>query len=116
MLTVTNCAEILRTPEPAKPPVASEKGTNSHLVVYEVLSHLRLMLDEDNPYRLYGSFVRPYVGEAVDSFFDYLASNNNKFSANLSRPYYGKFCSIVQSSGTGKSRLLTEVRLISVSS
>ena len=60
--------------------------------------------------RLYGSFVRPYIGEAVDGFFDYLTSNNEEFSQKLSSPYYGKFCSIVQSSGSGKSRLLTEVR------
>jgi hypothetical protein len=116
MLTVANCTDILRTPEPAKPPVTPEKGAKRSSLVYKVPSHFGLMEGEDNPFRLYDSFVRPYVGEAVDNFFDYLASNNNKFSARLSRSYYGKFCSIVQSSGTGKSRLLTEVRLMSVSS
>ncbi|KAG1769559.1 hypothetical protein EV702DRAFT_696936 [Suillus placidus] len=31
-------------------------------------------------------------------------------ASGLDRPYYAKFCSIVQSSGTGKSRLMTELR------
>ncbi|KAG2341865.1 hypothetical protein BDR05DRAFT_964934, partial [Suillus weaverae] len=61
---------------------------------------------------LYHSFVRPYVGEAVDGFYDYLEKNDKKFkgSGRSWRPYYAKFCSIVQSSGTGKSRLMTELR------
>ena len=79
-----------------------------------VSSHVGSILDKVKDDRLYGSFVRPYIGEAVDSFFDYLTSNNKKFSQRLSRPYYGKFCSIVQSSGSGKSRLLTEVSLMSM--
>ncbi|KAG1831604.1 hypothetical protein EV424DRAFT_160503 [Suillus variegatus] len=33
-----------------------------------------------------------------------------KFTSGIHRPYYAKFCSIVQSSGTGKSRLMTELR------
>ncbi|KAG2082417.1 hypothetical protein BD769DRAFT_1727130 [Suillus cothurnatus] len=38
-------------------------------------------------------------------------SNNEKFRGHgLERPYYAKFCSIVQSSGTGKSRLMTELQ------
>jgi hypothetical protein len=82
-------------------------------VVSTVSSHVGSILDKVKDDRLYGSFVRPYIGEAVDSFFDYLTSNNKKFS-EASRPYYGKFCSIVQSSGSGKSRLLTEVSLMSV--
>jgi hypothetical protein len=82
-------------------------------VVSRVLSDICWVLDTAEGNRLYGSFVRPYVGEAVDGFFDYLVSNNKKFSQS-SRPYYGKYCLIVQSSGTGKSRLLTEVRLMPV--
>lgn len=69
-------------------------------------------LDKSKVNKFHESFRRPYVGEAVEGFFEYLASNNKKFSEKSSRPYYGKFCSIVQSSGTGKSRLLTEVRLV----
>jgi hypothetical protein len=73
------------------------------------------VLDEDQPAFLYESFVRPYVGKAVDGFYQYLKSNNEKFRGRgLERPYYAKFCSIVQSSGTGKSRLMTEVSLITV--
>ncbi|KAG0700650.1 hypothetical protein DFH29DRAFT_930758 [Suillus ampliporus] len=67
--------------------------------------------DEDRPDFLYDSFVRPYVGNAVDGFYEYLKTNNNKFrGGGLTRSYYAKFCSIVQSSGTGKSRLMTELR------
>jgi len=61
---------------------------------------------------LSGSFDRPYVGGAVNCFFDYLSYYNKEFS-HTDRPYYGKFCSIVQSPGTGKSRVLTEVRFVS---
>ncbi|KAG2339329.1 hypothetical protein BDR05DRAFT_624804 [Suillus weaverae] len=68
---------------------------------------------EDQPDFLYESFVRPYIGKAVDGFYEYLENNNMKFKGSgLERPYYAKFCSIVQSSGTGKSRLMTEVRII----
>ncbi|KAG2344166.1 hypothetical protein BDR05DRAFT_195947 [Suillus weaverae] len=60
---------------------------------------------------LYDSFVRPYIGEAVDGFYEYLKNNHTKFKGGgRLRPYYAKFCSIVQSSGTGKSRLMTELR------
>jgi len=94
-------------------PRTRHKVRNADPVVSRVLSDVCWILGIAKDDRLYGSFVRPYVGEAVDGFFDYLTSNNKKFSES-SRPYYGKFCSIVQSSGTGKSRLLTEVRIISV--
>ncbi|KAH7903157.1 hypothetical protein BJ138DRAFT_1168488 [Hygrophoropsis aurantiaca] len=57
--------------------------------------------------QLNNSFVQPYVGGAVDGFFEYLKANNKLFN---SRPCYAKSCSIVQSSGTGKSRLLVELR------
>ncbi|KAG2099584.1 uncharacterized protein F5147DRAFT_814009 [Suillus discolor] len=60
---------------------------------------------------LYDSFVRPYVGKAVDGFYEYLKKSNMKFrGGGMHRPYYAKFCSIVQSSGTGKSRLMIELR------
>jgi ABC-type lipoprotein export system ATPase subunit len=49
----------------------------------------------------------------VDSFYEYLKNNNVKFKGDgLERPYYAKFCLIVQSSGTGKSRLMTEVSVL----
>ncbi|KAG1799086.1 hypothetical protein EV424DRAFT_1559508 [Suillus variegatus] len=52
---------------------------------------------------------RPYVGKAVDGFYEYLKNNNMEFRGPHG-PYYAKFCSIVQSSGTGKSRLMIELR------
>ncbi|KAH7905770.1 hypothetical protein BJ138DRAFT_1130306 [Hygrophoropsis aurantiaca] len=59
---------------------------------------------------LHKSFNRPYHGAAVDGFYEYLTKCNKMFSANNPSAYYAKFCSIVQSSGTGKSRLMTELR------
>ncbi|KAG8217213.1 hypothetical protein J3R82DRAFT_5298, partial [Butyriboletus roseoflavus] len=53
-----------------------------------------------------------YRGAAVDGFYEYLMHNEKLFKKNEVAPgpgYYAKFCSIVQSSGTGKSRVLTEV-------
>ncbi|KAG1762739.1 hypothetical protein EV702DRAFT_1206236 [Suillus placidus] len=74
-------------------------------------SPARSARDEDRPDFPYDPFVRPYIGKAVDGFYEYLKTNNMKFKGNgLERPYYAKFCSIVQSSGTGKSRLMTELR------
>ena len=82
-------------------------------MVSRVLSHVCRILNEDANDIHYGSFIRPYVGNAVDGFYEYLKTNNQKFSGSaLERPYYAKFCSIVQSSGTGKSRLMTEVRFM----
>ena len=64
---------------------------------------------------LYQAFVQDYHGRAVDGFYEYLRENNEKFSTENPGKYYGKFCSIVQSSGTGKSRLLIEVITMSFS-
>ncbi|KAI6042694.1 hypothetical protein EDC04DRAFT_912265 [Pisolithus marmoratus] len=62
---------------------------------------------------LYKAFTSPYHGKAADAFYEYLERNNAKFSyiplQGGPPQYYGKFCSIVQSSGTGKSRLLLEL-------
>ncbi|KAH7928223.1 hypothetical protein BV22DRAFT_216556 [Leucogyrophana mollusca] len=59
---------------------------------------------------LHKSFIRPFLGAAVDGLYEYLTNNNTKFSNPDSNPHYAKFCSIVQSSGTGKSRLVIELR------
>ncbi|KAF9244221.1 hypothetical protein BU15DRAFT_59546 [Melanogaster broomeanus] len=47
-----------------------------------------------------------YRGSALDAFVEYLENNQRKFEQSK---YYGKFCSIVQSSGTGKTRLMLEL-------
>ena len=52
------------------------------------------------------SFKGEYRGAAVDGLHEYLTHNEKSFREGR---YYAKFCSIVQSSGTGKSRMLTEV-------
>ncbi|KAG1801836.1 hypothetical protein EV424DRAFT_1559220 [Suillus variegatus] len=70
---------------------------------------VRSLQVEDRSDFLYDSFVRPYVGKAVDGFYEYLKNNNMEFRGPRG-PYYAKFCSIVQSSGTGKSRLMIELR------
>ncbi|KAG2114169.1 uncharacterized protein F5147DRAFT_678222 [Suillus discolor] len=66
-------------------------------------------LPQDTDEILYDSFSSPYIGRAADSFYEYLTNNNIDFRTS-SKSYYGKFCSIVQSSGTGKSRLILELR------
>ncbi|KAI6115032.1 hypothetical protein EDD17DRAFT_1827054 [Pisolithus thermaeus] len=77
----------------------------------------RLITEADQPavtdYALYKAFTSPYHGQAVDAFLKYLEHNNKEFHYRIEgnpSNYYGKFCSIVQSSGTGKSRLLFELR------
>ncbi|KAI6042757.1 hypothetical protein EDC04DRAFT_881013 [Pisolithus marmoratus] len=58
------------------------------------------------------AFTSPYYGKAVDGFCEYLEHNNKMFSYGIHGgppKYYAKLCSIVQSSGTGKSRLLVEL-------
>lgn len=66
-------------------------------------------LPRDTDEILYDSFSSPYIGLAAISFYEYLKNNNIEFRTS-SKSYYGKFCSIVQSSGTGKSRLILELR------
>ena len=62
------------------------------------------------------AFTQNYHGKAIDGIIEYLEKNNRLFSdSNLSKRYYGKFCSIVQSSGTGKSRLMIEVIPVNLS-
>ncbi|KAG1784931.1 uncharacterized protein HD556DRAFT_1451244 [Suillus plorans] len=66
-------------------------------------------LPRDTDEILYDSFSSPYIGLAAGGFYEYLKNNNIEFRTS-SKSYYGKFCSIVQSSGTGKSRLILELR------
>ncbi|KAG1894748.1 uncharacterized protein F5891DRAFT_1061388 [Suillus fuscotomentosus] len=74
-----------------------------------IASEVSCILVEDRSDFIYDLFVRPYVGKAVDGFYEYLKNNNMEFRGPRG-PYYAKFCSIVQSSGTGKSRLMIELR------
>jgi hypothetical protein len=113
-LMVTGNAEILRLPDtgsPIRPTLAQGQAFIICYLQFYLTSNDILAKDESE--FLYDSFVRPYIGEAVDGFYDYLKKNHLKFmGSGRSRPYYAKFCSIVQSSGTGKSRLMTEVGII----
>ncbi|KAH7890575.1 hypothetical protein F5I97DRAFT_1836558 [Phlebopus sp. FC_14] len=54
------------------------------------------------------SFIARYEGDAPNGFYEYLTRNNAEFHRS-SMKYYAKFCSIVQSSGTGKSRLMMQM-------
>ncbi|KAI6042758.1 hypothetical protein EDC04DRAFT_2891606 [Pisolithus marmoratus] len=57
-------------------------------------------------------YTSAYYGKAVDGFCEYLEHNNKMFTYGPHGgppKYYAKLCSIVQSSGTGKSRLLVEL-------
>ncbi|KAI6042392.1 hypothetical protein EDC04DRAFT_2892069 [Pisolithus marmoratus] len=78
----------------------------------EILQAYRPFTAEEDV--LYKAFTSPYHGKAADAFCEYLERNNAEFPYIPLRggphKYYGKFCSIVQSSGTGKSRLLFELR------
>ncbi|KAI6120838.1 hypothetical protein EV401DRAFT_1388153 [Pisolithus croceorrhizus] len=67
---------------------------------------------------LHRALIASYDRKAVDGFYEYLKSSSKTFapvSDGGPLKYYAKFCSVVQSSGTGKSRLLYEVRLSSCS-
>ncbi|KAI9462598.1 hypothetical protein HD554DRAFT_2330393 [Boletus coccyginus] len=59
--------------------------------------------------KLSGSFGAEYRGAAADGFYEYLTHNEKLFKTVNNPRFYAKFCSIVQSSGTGKSRMLTEL-------
>ncbi|KAH7906207.1 hypothetical protein BJ138DRAFT_659186 [Hygrophoropsis aurantiaca] len=67
----------------------------------------RQSLDDGMVLRLSKSFIRPYIGAAADGFFEYLKENSRRLAAHF---FYSGFCSVVQSSGTGKSRLMLELR------
>ncbi|KAI9464849.1 hypothetical protein HD554DRAFT_2315779 [Boletus coccyginus] len=64
---------------------------------------------EDLYQKLSGSFGAKYRGAAADGFYEYLTHNEKLFKTVNNPRFYAKFCSIVQSSGTGKSRMLTEL-------
>ena len=49
-----------------------------------------------------------YEGSSVKAFIHYLTFNDIAYRLS-DMAYYGRFCSITQSSGTGKTRLLLEV-------
>ncbi|KAB5592444.1 hypothetical protein CTheo_4091 [Ceratobasidium theobromae] len=70
--------------------------------------------DDHIMWALEDSFERKYVGAAVSGLYEYLENNNRLFedacARETAKKYYGRFCSIVQSSGTGKSRAMIELR------
>ncbi|KAF8545590.1 hypothetical protein OG21DRAFT_1528386 [Imleria badia] len=55
-----------------------------------------------------------YQGYAVNAFHAYLKRNNKAFHKTARQQYYGKFCSIVQSSGTRKTCLMLEATVFKV--
>ncbi|KAG8691239.1 hypothetical protein FRC08_010225 [Ceratobasidium sp. 394] len=63
----------------------------------------------DNEASLATAFEGEYVPGAEVAFCEYLERCNEAFKNSL-ESYYAKFCSIVQSSGTGKSRMLIELK------
>jgi len=54
---------------------------------------------------LYGKWRAKFIGASVDILRNLVLNEEIEFSPN----YYGKTMSIIQSSGTGKSRLLDEI-------
>ncbi|KAG1840980.1 hypothetical protein C8R48DRAFT_739736, partial [Suillus tomentosus] len=89
-------------------PPASVAGNAEIFQIPQASDPVRPSQDKHRSDFLYDSFVRPYVGKAVDGFYEYLKNNDMKFTGGMHRPYYAKFCLIVQSSGT---RLMTEVNV-----
>ena len=64
------------------------------------------------PLELNAAYSRPFIGNTATNFVDSLLNTGDDVRHdNLS--IYARAISILQSSGTGKSRLLTEVRLYS---
>ena len=92
------------------PHVETEYGTSSFSVGSPLTTRCLLGTNISAPPWLKDAFALTYYGTAVDGFYDYLTKNEHKFQFQEPDSYYAKFCSIVQSSGTGKSRLVTEVR------
>ena len=76
-----------------------------------VLSVLLHLLDLHQ--RLSRAFEAHYRGAAVEGFYEYLTHNEKLFKIADNPKYYAKLCSIVQGSGTGKSRMLAEVKDVS---
>jgi hypothetical protein len=61
---------------------------------------------EEQAYRLDHMFLQPYRGEDVDNFGAALVTYNEMYDP---KRYFGRCISIIQSSGTGKSRLVKEL-------
>ncbi|KAG9094122.1 hypothetical protein FRC06_011141 [Ceratobasidium sp. 370] len=63
----------------------------------------------DDDASLATAFESKYVRGAENTLYEYLERCNKAFKASP-QSHYAKFCSIVQSSGTGKSRTLIELK------
>ena len=59
------------------------------------------------------AYSTPFLGNTAAEFVDSLLKTGDDIRHD-SLPIYARAISILQSSGTGKSRLLTEVRLYSI--
>ena len=66
------------------------------------------------PLELDAAYSIPFVGNTATDFVDSLHKTNNDIRHDK-LPIYARAISILQSSGMGKSRLLTEVCLYSIS-
>jgi hypothetical protein len=61
---------------------------------------------------LHRAYTQPFRGQNATQFLDYLLETDA--SVRGGQVIYAKSVSIVQSSGTGKSRMLTEARFFSL--
>ncbi|KAK2464126.1 hypothetical protein APHAL10511_003874 [Amanita phalloides] len=73
----------------------------------EQAEQLRNILSNDEI--LGKAYTQVFVGDFATKFIEHLKQADEKQLSNDERPLYAKAISIVQSSGTGKSRMLTEV-------
>ncbi|KAF8586048.1 hypothetical protein K439DRAFT_1003314 [Ramaria rubella] len=92
------------------------KGEYQEILALEILQFRRTSpaaVTSTESHLLSKAFHDPYyVRDALLAFTRYLTDNCERFISgppSTSLPYYAKYCSIVQSSGTGKSRLISEL-------
>jgi hypothetical protein len=55
------------------------------------------------------AYTQDFIGDSATDFIERLERADVEEEGNQEKPLYAKAISVVQSSGTGKSRMLTEV-------
>ncbi|QRV80268.1 hypothetical protein RhiJN_08283 [Ceratobasidium sp. AG-Ba] len=84
-------------------------SSNDCRILDEYLTRVLAALPKQVDPSLATAFKSTYVPGAERALYSYLERCEQDY-ANPTKKYYGRFCSVVQSSGTGKSRTLIELR------
>ncbi|QRV97749.1 hypothetical protein RhiJN_25768 [Ceratobasidium sp. AG-Ba] len=82
---------------------------NGYESMMEYISKVLPTPPEDDDLSFATAFKSTYYPGAELALFEYLRQCEEEYQ-DTSKRYYGRFCSVVQSSGTGKSRMLVELR------